>query len=58
MKRVFVTTKSIVIMVAMIFTVMCIVPGCNSSKKTPQRESTIDSDKEKFRKDVFEKEMK
>jgi hypothetical protein len=59
MKRVFVSTKSIAIMVMVIFAIMCAVPGCKSSKKAPaQRESTLDADKEKFRQDVFEKEMR
>jgi hypothetical protein len=59
MEKVFVTIRSTVITGAVIFTVMCAVPGCKGSKKLPeQRESTIDSDKDKFRRDSFDKEMK
>ena len=56
MKRVFVSIKGIVIVVAMIFSIMCAFPGCRSSKKAP--ESTLDADKQKFRQDVFDKEFK
>ena len=60
MKRVLVSIKRIVIAAAMIFIAMCAVSGCKGSKKVPteQKPSTLDTDQQKFRQDVFEKETK
>ena len=54
MKKVFRTLKNVVVTV-LILTVICTFSGCKSSKPA-KKESTLDKDHEKFRKEVFDKQ--
>jgi hypothetical protein len=47
--------KIAIITVALLLPIVC-ASGCRSKKETPKKESTIDADQEKFRKDVFDKQ--
>jgi hypothetical protein len=56
MKKVLRAIKICIITVTLLLPVICTISGCKSKKETPKKESTLDADQEKFRKEVFDKQ--